>query len=240
MLCSAPQFFPQGYIAQVEPQQARDAIVASFVRWGPPCRIKFDNGHPFGNPQRDLPPPLALWLVGYGIEVIYNRPRHRQDNAIVERLQGTTQRWADARSSLVALAQGLNWACQVQRAQYPSLDGKTRLAVYPELEHNPRRWSEARFKLERVAAYLSQGCWLRKVSKQGQIGRYTLYGRRHQIGYRYRRQQVSLHFDASAYAWAVFDASGGLIKGLPAKNLSRARILKLAVGQGTDEAAATE
>ena len=38
---------------------------------------------------------LALWLIGLGIEVIWNPPRCPQANGVVERSQGTGKRWAE-------------------------------------------------------------------------------------------------------------------------------------------------
>ena len=44
-----------------------------FVRWGLPDRVRVDNGYPWGT-SRDLPSELALWLIGLGVEPIWNPP----------------------------------------------------------------------------------------------------------------------------------------------------------------------
>lgn len=54
-----------------------------------------DNGHPFGDPKLESVPVLALWLIAYGVPVIWNRPRKPTDNAKVERMQGTSGRWVE-------------------------------------------------------------------------------------------------------------------------------------------------
>ena len=56
-----------------------------FEQWGLPSYIRVDNGKPFGDPQRCSIPELGLWLIGLGIEVVWNRPRTPKDNATVER-----------------------------------------------------------------------------------------------------------------------------------------------------------
>ncbi|MBV8318944.1 MAG: DDE-type integrase/transposase/recombinase, partial [Planctomycetaceae bacterium] len=63
-----------------------------FQRWGLPDRLRVDNGHPWGS-QNDLPTDLALWLIGLGVNMIWNKPRCPQMNGVVERSQGVTQQW---------------------------------------------------------------------------------------------------------------------------------------------------
>jgi transposase InsO family protein len=53
-----------------------------------------DNGAPWGS-TGGLPTDLALWVLGLGVDVWWNRARRPQDNAVVERGHGTTGRWAD-------------------------------------------------------------------------------------------------------------------------------------------------
>ena len=50
--------------------------------------------HPLGL-GRELPTDLALWLIGSGVEIIWNPPRRPQDNGVVEHSQGTGKRWAE-------------------------------------------------------------------------------------------------------------------------------------------------
>ena len=62
-----------------------------FVRWGLPDRVRVDNGYPWGS-SRDLPPELALWLIGLGVEPIWNPPAQPTRNPKVERSNGLTSR----------------------------------------------------------------------------------------------------------------------------------------------------
>lgn len=209
---------------------------ALFERWGCPERLRVDNGRPLANPQRDLPSPLALWLLGHGIEVVPNRPRHPQDNAIVENLQGSSARWVEPHRcpSHRVLGERLRQAARLQRAVYPTrvLQGRTRLASYPELEQNRRRFAAEGFDYARVAAHLSQGSYVRKVASNGQI---TLYGHRYQVGYRYRRQTVRVVFEAAGSTrvpqWHVYDQTGELAVVHPAPNLSAERVVALTIGR---------
>jgi transposase InsO family protein len=63
-----------------------------FHQWGQPQCLRVDNGLPFGDPGSDLVPVLSLWLIGLGIDVLWNRPYQATDNAKVERMQGTMRR----------------------------------------------------------------------------------------------------------------------------------------------------
>src|SRR5271157_5277768 len=68
-----------------------------FVRWGLPDRVRVDNGYPWGS-SRDLPPELALWLIGLGVEPIWNPPAQPTRNPKVERSNGLTQQWGELRN----------------------------------------------------------------------------------------------------------------------------------------------
>jgi transposase InsO family protein len=79
---------------QVDRRAVQAALRGFFAHWGLPATMRVDNGQPWGTGD-DLPAELALWLVGLGIAVHWNRPRHSQDNAVVERAHGVCQRWVE-------------------------------------------------------------------------------------------------------------------------------------------------
>ena len=81
------------------------ALREAFAQWGRPARIRVDHGHPWGS-RGDLPTELGLWLLGLGIELVYNPPRQPQQNGVVERSQEVGQRWADPACCSDALAGG--------------------------------------------------------------------------------------------------------------------------------------
>src|SRR3954447_3252919 len=110
----------------------------TFQRWGLPDRVRVDNGHPWGS-RNDLPRELALWLIGLGVGVIWNRPRCPRMNGVVERSQGVTQQWIEPETLEPAQVQGrLDWAIRIQRELYPAIQGQSRVAAFPALL-TPRR-----------------------------------------------------------------------------------------------------
>lgn len=203
-----------------------------FAEHGLPQRIRVDNGAPWGSPQSDLPPALALWLIGLGVEVIWNRPRRSQENGVVERTHGVLAPWVEPERcpDAVRLQAHIDWAVQIQRERYPALDGQTRAAVYPELLKVARPYDPATeqdtWHLDHVRAFLARGLWSRKVSKTGYI---SLYNWQHSVGRRYAGQTVNVQFDAMQHQWVVSDDHGDELKRFDAPEISQARILALNV-----------
>jgi hypothetical protein len=203
-----------------------------FARWGLPERTRVDNGHPWGSAS-DLPPALALWLIGLGIEVLWNPPHQPWCNPKVERCNGVTQQWAEPQACAdhPTLESRLDWAAGIQRQEYPSIRGRSRLEAYPQLVHSgrpycvedePRLWD-----LSRVDAFLARGVWYRRADRYGLI---SLYNRNKCLGKAYQGQEVAVRFDPTDRHWVVSDLEGKVIVRLIAAELSRERILKLEVG----------
>jgi transposase InsO family protein len=67
----------------------RRSLRRAWERWGLPRVVQVDNGSPWGS-WSDLPPPLALWLIGLGLELAWIPPRRPQRNGVVERSHGVT------------------------------------------------------------------------------------------------------------------------------------------------------
>jgi hypothetical protein len=109
-----------------------------FTRWGLPERIRVDNGHPWGSAS-DLPRDLALWWIGLGIGLIWNRPWRPPQNGTGERDQGVTQGWVEAWKCRdhEQLRVQLAWASRVQREEYPAINGRPRIEAYPPLLARP-------------------------------------------------------------------------------------------------------
>jgi hypothetical protein len=177
---------------------------------------------------------LALWLIGLGLEVIWNRPAQPQQNPKVERCQGVAAAWAEPQAcvDLTQLRDQLDWACQTQRQDYPSIRGASRVETFPQLlrPRYPYQPSEepAFWKLDRVDQWLSQGLWCRRVGTTGVI---SMYGHRRSLGRRYRGQEVMVRFDRDRRYWVVADAGGVVLAQFLAWELSQERILNLAVGR---------
>lgn len=106
----------------------RCAALRRAPRWGQCLRV--DNGRPFAVPGADVIPLLALWLIGLGVDVLWNRPRQPPDTAKLERMQGLTANWAEPQqcASLEVLQQHLDAAAELQRSRYRvrRLGGRTR------------------------------------------------------------------------------------------------------------------
>jgi hypothetical protein len=211
----------------------REMFRRVFARWGLPDRVRVDNGYPWGTP-RDLPSELALWLIGLGVEPIWNPAGKPTCNPKVERCNGLTQQWgelhrcADCKEAARVLAR----VARIQREEYPALRGRTRLEVFPQLR-TPRRVyrrarEEALWDLARVDAFLARGCWRRRADCNGRI---SIYGHGRSIGRCWAHQELIVRFEASSRCWLVSGSRGELIKRLPATELTRERILALAVSR---------
>ncbi len=210
------RFSPQRKICEVPRQAVQQALINIFQKWGVPKWIKVDNGRPFGDPQREVVPLLALWLIGLGIQVIWNRPRTPQDNAKVERSQGVLATWTelDKCQNTHDLQVRLQQAAHFHNYHFPirRLQKRKRIEVFPALAFSGRPWSAADFQLQRVLTFLAKGNWERKVAPNGQV---TIYRQRLQVGLSRKHQQVSIKLCPKHNVWQVFDAAGILLKTQP-------------------------
>lgn len=188
-----------------------------FTRRGIPKFIKVDNGRPFGDPGMDRLPPLALWLIGLGIKVIWNRPRTPQDNAKVERCQGTLGLWTEYEKchNVDELQEKLrNQADFYNNTFRDRRQGDTRrIDRFPSMETSPRKYKPEQFSTERIVAFVAEGTWSRKVSATGQV---CLHNIRFSLGQQYRKQQVLIRLDITTMQWIVSDREERLITQLNA------------------------
>ena len=209
-------FFPYKKISEVPLYEVQSELITIFKSFGVPEWIKVDNGRPFGDPKLELIPPLALWLIGLGIRVIWNRPATPQDNAKVERSQGVMGIWTEYTKSqdLFELQIRLWKEAHFHNCHFPiRRKGKrTRIELFPRLLHTGKDWKPADFQLNRVLTFMAKGHWERKVSSNGQI---SFYGQRFSIGIQYKHQKVSIKLNPSENCWNIFDANGLLIKTHP-------------------------
>jgi hypothetical protein len=198
-----------------------------FRRWGRPERLRLDNGLPWAS-WNDLPTALALWLVGLGVGLIFNPPRQPQHNGVVEKSQDTGQRWCEPQTcqSAAELQRRLDEMDRIQREVYPSLQGRSRLQVFPELRSPPRpytpAWERDAWELRRAQDYLAGFPAVRQANKQGQV---SIYARRVSVGARHRGQPVVVQYDPDGQAWLLSDIEGRLLREVPAPEISRERIL---------------
>jgi hypothetical protein len=182
----------------------------SFARWGRPLAVQFDNGNPWGS-WGDLPTPLALWLIGLGLHVIWIPVATPQANGVVERGQGVAKNWAepDRCGSPEQLQRRMQEEDRVQRECYPHAGFASRMAAYPGLAHSGRpscaTWEREHWSWGAVLAHLAALVVPRRVDCCGKIG---LYHDKVYVGRVNRGKEVVVQFDAGTAQWVVSDRSG--------------------------------
>ena len=206
-----------------------------FIRRGLPKILRVDNGSPWGSAS-DLPPELALWLIGLGIEMLWNPPATPQDNGVVERGQGVAKRWAEPQlcRSVAHLQRRMDEEDKVQREEYPSIDGKSRLAAYPELEHSGREysaeWEDHNWSWEKVQDHLCGYAVRRRVDSSGKIG---LYHHKLYVGTRHKGLTVNVQIDPLRFEWVASDLHGTQLYRAPVEMLTPIRVQRLQVSLPT-------
>lgn len=207
-----------------------------FARWGLPDELRLDNGAPWGAAGRDFPPDLAIWLVGFGIGLVWNKPRHKQGNAVIERGHGVCQRWVEAHTCVTAaeLQERLDYFTTLQRERYPVSAGQSRVARYPALVTARRPYHPARearhWQARRAWRWLGQQVWTRRVDKSGGI---SLANRAVGVGKAWAGQAVTVRLAVQdgAPIWRIRNGQGQLVRQHPAPELAPERILALDVSR---------
>jgi len=229
--CSTPRFSPLGTWARVAPDRVRAAIRRAFAQWGLPGRLRVDNGVPWGS-WGDFPTELALWAIGLGVGVHWNNPRSPQENGVVERSQGTSDRWCEPWTCVTAdeLQEPLERWDRMYREVYPYLRRKSRMAVFPGLAHSGRPYDPAQeatlWEWSRVAAHLAGYVVRRRVDSAGLV---SLYNRGHYVGQMHRGKEVYVMFDPNRTEWVFADREGRQLRTLPAEELSPQHVMDLNV-----------
>jgi hypothetical protein len=229
--CSGPRFFPRGRWTQVPPKEVQAQLRLAFGRWGRPERFRVDNGVPWGS-WGDLPTDLALWLIGLEVGVDWNPPARPQDNGVVERSQGTAKRWGEPWTcdSPEELQRRLEEMDGIQRQEYPSVRGRSRLEAYPGLAHSGRvytpEWEDTHWSLAAVGAHLAGYAVRRRVDGTGTI---SLCNRKHYVGIIHKRKTVYVMFDPGVREWIFADEEGRQLGRQAATKISREDIMGLTV-----------
>jgi len=191
----------------------QQALIAIFQQWGLPKWIKVDNGRPFGDPKTDTIPLLALWVIGLGMDIIWNRPRTPQDNAKVERCQGVLNSWVEPLKckDTVEFQNRLAQEAHFYNYDFPirSFGGLKRIERFPTLAHTGREYKPEAFSLQRVLDFVAKGKWQRKVSTNGQI---NIWGQRFSLGVKFKHQVLDIKLCPKNNQWIIFDHKGDVIK----------------------------
>lgn len=164
------------------------------------------------------------------MEVGWIAPRSPRQNGTVERMQRTTEQWAEPQSCTTKeqLQQRLDQLVDLQTKHYPlgRKQGKSRRELYPSLWSNPRRYNKGNFQIKTVYAYLQKVDFVRRVSKNGC---FSFYSQSIYVGTAYQNQDLSLHFDQKKICWNLIDQSAVHFATIPAENFSKCAIEQLNV-----------
>ena len=222
---SRPRFSPQGRWNQVPPEGVRGQLRCAFSQWGLPGNMRVDNGSPWGS-KGDFPTELGFWLIGLGVDMIWNTPSRPQENGVVERSQGTGNRWCEPQTcqSPTELQARLEAMDRLYRERL------SRLAYYPGLVHSGRPYSETSepdiWVWNRVTTHLSGYVGVRRVNKNGFV---SIYNRAYYVGERFQGQDLYVTFDPETNEWVFSDASGRELRHKPAREVTPERVMALNV-----------
>jgi transposase len=223
--------FPQARWEHVARQAIQDALRRILAHWGLPQRLRVDNGYPWGN-SGDLPPELALWLIGLGIDLVWIPPARPQHNGVVERAQDIGQDWCEPATcrSVDELQRRCDQLDRRQRERYPYREGRSRWEQYPSLAHSgqPYRPGQERkqWQVSRVWQALAQRVVQRQVDC---IGSVSVYNRNRYVGKLYIGRQVYVSLDPTGPTWVIADADGRQLRTHAADELAAERIRSLTV-----------
>lgn len=197
-----------------------------------PKAIRTDNGSPLGAPSRAVIPIMSLWLAGWGIRHILNRPRRPTDNPNVENNQNTSARWAEVYKckDLREVADKLDEVSGHQRDNFrvSRLGKRTRKESFPKLYKNERRFEQAHFDVQKAYQLLAKGLYPRKVSANGVV---AIYDKAFSIAAKYRGKIVFLTFDPEKVAWICTDEQKQILKVLPDDRFSEQNLYNLDICQ---------
>jgi len=191
--------------------------------------MRVDNGEPLGSSRNDTTSVLAMWLIANDIDMIFNRPACPESNGKVERIQGTSARWAEIylAKDLQDLQARLNKEVIFQREKFvvSRLGKQTRLQAFPALETSRRVFKAEYFSVKRVYEYIARKVYRRWVSKYGQI---FIFGQRFSVGRDYKGQYVHLRLNSDTCQWEV-SKDQKVLKRYDADRLSEENIRNLTV-----------
>lgn len=215
----------------MQPATVQETLRLVFSQWGRPQSFRVDNGTPWGS-KGDWPTDLALWLIGLGVNMIWNPARRPQDNGVVERSQGTGKRWGEPETCQDAdeLQRRLDNMDRIQREVYPSIKGQSRWLAFPGLQENERpyskAWEKRSWNLQPVLDHMANEHALRRVDRKGQV---SIYGRSHYVGKPHQGQDVYVFLDPVDREWVFATPDGVQLRRKAAEEITQERILKLQV-----------
>jgi len=171
-------------------------------------------------------------MIGLGIRMHWNNPRRPQENGVVERSQGTSNRWCEPWTcrTPAELQARLERMDRMYREQYPYRNRLSRLQFFPGLAHSGRHYDPgsepAQWAWSRVAEHLTTVVPVRRVD---QTGRLSLYNRNHYVGRLHRGKEVQVLYDPEFNEWVFADREGRQLSRRSADELSPERVMNFNV-----------
>lgn len=205
-----------------------------FKKFGKPLVLRFDNGQPWKWAQ-DIPTNLELFLLSHNIKCSFNDPVSPQQNAKVERSNGTTQRWVEPREcpSYQQLQERLNKSSTIHLYKYRLKSGKTRAETYKGLTKNKRVFHDESVNVSLVREYLEQKIRNKRIC--GKNGYFFWFGRRMMIGKEHKKKTVVVTYDSQKNYWIITDTHNNYICAFVATELSEKNILSFNVSSRNGE-----
>lgn len=228
---SGPKFSPQGSWGLVDSAAVQQQLRLAFTRWGMPQRFRVDNGTPWGS-TGDFPTDLSLWLIGLGIEMHWNTPGRPQENGVVERSQGTSNRWCEPRTCVsdAELQERLDLMDRLHREVYPYREGLSRMAYFPGLARSGRPYEqgleEELWEWSRVGEHLATYMFTPRVDRSGLV---SVYNQGRYVGKIHTGRDVYVAYDPVRNEWFFTDLEGRELRRHPAEELSQERVMRLSV-----------
>jgi transposase len=223
--------FPQGAFNTVDAAKVQDHLRVVFSRWGRPWGFRVDNGFPWGS-SGDLPPDLALWLIGLDLHVAWNPARQPQKNGKVERSQGVGKNWVEPETchSPGELQERFDAMDRIQREEYPHQGDLSRWALFPQLKHSGRvydlAWERQHWSMSQVLEHLSTYVLSRHVDQAGLV---SIYNRNYYVGKHHQKKTVYVFLDPLRVEWVITTIDGQQLRSHPAQELTQPRIIELNV-----------
>jgi transposase InsO family protein len=117
----------------------REQLRLAFVPWGQPAHVLVDNRAPWGS-TGDFSTKLSLWLIGLGIAMHWTHSRRPQENGVVERSQGMSDRGCEPYTCATPeeLQARLERMDHLHREVYPYRERLSRRDYFPGLKHSGR------------------------------------------------------------------------------------------------------
>ena len=151
---------------------------------------------------------------------------------MVERSQGTSNRWCEPRTCATAeeLQGRLDRMDTLHREVYPYREGLSRKEYFPGLEHSGRPYTReaerALWEWSRVTEHLSTYVLIRRVDRSGQV---SVYNRGRYVGKIHQGRDVYVMYDPVSNHWLFTDLEGRQLREQPAEELSLERVMNLNV-----------